>query len=103
MFHGTDPGMSRGYKTSSLQEREKVLLFGFGYLGFVILCFILGFEPGEKIAGNFISFSIQMLKILPCAFILIGLFEVSLPLIVAGSMLLGNYLEEKQYQMSEGS
>ena len=52
------------------------LLLGFGYLGFVILSFIVGFEPGQKIAGNFISFSIQMLKILPCAFILIGLFEV---------------------------
>lgn len=166
------------------------LLLGFGYLGFVILSFIVGYEPGEIIAGNFISFSIQMLKILPCAFILIGLFEVwvrketvekhlgtesgvrgyvwsillagttvgglyvafpvayslfrkgaqlgvifayisasaicripmtifeasflglkfsiirlvvSLPLVVAGSMFLGNHLEGKQYQMSEGA
>jgi uncharacterized membrane protein YraQ (UPF0718 family) len=52
------------------------LLLGFGYLGFVMLSFIVGFGPGEKIAANFILFLIQMLKILPCAFILIGLFEV---------------------------
>ena len=165
------------------------LLLGFGYLVFVIISFIVGFEPGQKIAGSFISFSIQMLKILPCAFILIGLFEVwvkketvekhlgaesgiqgyiwsillagttvgglyvafpvayslfrkgaqigvifayisasaicripmtifeasflglkfsiirllvSLPLVIVGSMLLGNYLGRKRYQMSEG-
>jgi uncharacterized membrane protein YraQ (UPF0718 family) len=165
------------------------LLFGFGYLVFVIISFVVGFEPGQVIAGNFLTFSIQMLKILPCAFILIGLFEVwvkketvekhlgaesgirgyiwgillagtnvgglyvafpvayslfrkgaqlgvifayitasaicripmtifeasflglkfsiirlliSLPLVIVSSMLLGNYLGRKQYQMSEG-
>ena len=35
-----------------------------------------GFEPGERIAANFASFSLEMLRVLPCAFILIGLFEV---------------------------
>lgn len=52
------------------------LILGFGYLGFILLSYLIRFAPGEKIAGNFISFSIQMLKILPCAFILIGLFDV---------------------------
>jgi len=46
------------------------------YAVFVSLSFILGFRPGEQIGRNFVSFSIDMLKILPCAFILIGLFEV---------------------------
>ena len=46
------------------------------YFIFLFISFLLGLSPGEKIAGNFFSFSIEMLKILPCAFILIGLFEV---------------------------
>jgi len=37
---------------------------------------MLGFEPGKEIGHNFASFSLDMLKILPAAFILIGLFEV---------------------------
>jgi len=48
----------------------------FAYVGFVAASFILDFSPGKLIGINFYSFSIEMLKILPCAFILIGLFEV---------------------------
>ncbi len=46
------------------------------YAVFVALSFIYGYAPGKAIGQNFFSFSIAMLKILPCAFILIGLFEV---------------------------
>jgi uncharacterized membrane protein YraQ (UPF0718 family) len=46
------------------------------YILFLAVSFILGYNPGKEIAFNFISFLIYMLKILPCAFILIGLFEV---------------------------
>lgn len=46
------------------------------YVLFIVVSFILGFNPGKEIAHNFFSFSLAMLKILPCAFILIGLFEV---------------------------
>ncbi len=46
------------------------------YAIFLIVSFILGFNPGKEIGYNFASFSLDMLKILPCAFILIGLFEV---------------------------
>ncbi|MBW1697922.1 MAG: permease [Deltaproteobacteria bacterium] len=56
-------------------KKAKLLLFS-SYIGFVIVSSTLGFAPGERIAQNFILFSIQMLKILPCAFILIGLFDV---------------------------
>jgi len=45
----------------------------FLFLGF---SFLYGFNPGKEIAHNFFSFSQELLKILPCAFILIGLFEV---------------------------
>ena len=46
------------------------------YLLFLIGSFIFGFNPGKEIGYNFITFSVDMLKILPCAFVLIGLFEV---------------------------
>lgn len=46
------------------------------YVFFLVVSFILGYNPGKEIAFNFISFLLYMLKILPCAFILIGLFEV---------------------------
>ena len=47
-----------------------------GFALFALLSLGLGFEPGERIAANFASFSLEMLRVLPCAFILIGLFEV---------------------------
>jgi len=46
------------------------------YVTFLIVSWIFGFSPGKEISVNFTSFSMEMLKILPCAFILIGLFEV---------------------------
>jgi uncharacterized membrane protein YraQ (UPF0718 family) len=46
------------------------------YVLFLAVSFILGYNQGKEIAFNFISFLIYMFKILPCAFVLIGLFEV---------------------------
>ena len=46
------------------------------YILFLIVSFILGFNPGKEIGYNFASFSMDMLILLPGAFILIGLFEV---------------------------
>lgn len=48
----------------------------FAYACFVAVSFVMNFNPGKQIGINFYHFSIEMLKILPCAFILIGLFEV---------------------------
>jgi len=45
----------------------------FLFLGF---SFVSEFNPGKEIGYNFISFSRELLKVLPFAFILIGLFEV---------------------------
>ena len=46
------------------------------YFLFLIFSFLFGFHPGEEIGYNFASLSVDMLKLLPCAFILIGMFEV---------------------------
>jgi len=46
------------------------------YFLFIILSWITGFAPGKEIGANLFDFSLEMLRILPCAFILIGLFEV---------------------------
>jgi uncharacterized membrane protein YraQ (UPF0718 family) len=46
------------------------------YVAFIVVSLWLGYLPGEEIARNFASFSLDMLKIIPGAFILIGLFDV---------------------------
>ena len=46
------------------------------YVIFIVLSFAFGFSSGKTIGYNFFSFSVDMLKVLPFAFILIGLFEV---------------------------
>lgn len=46
------------------------------YAAFVIFSLLYGYQPGKEIGTNFLSFVLSMLKILPGAFILIGLFEV---------------------------
>ena len=46
------------------------------YATFLVWSFASGYIPGMNLGRNFGSFAIQMLKLLPCAFILIGLFEV---------------------------
>ena len=46
------------------------------YAIFIALSWIFNFGPGKEITYNFASFSLDMLKVLPCAFILIGLFEI---------------------------
>lgn len=51
---------------------------GIGTL-FAIVVFgglLAGFAPGKAIGQNFLSFFWQMLRVLPCVFILIGLFDV---------------------------
>ena len=46
------------------------------YFFFLVVSFFFGFTPGKEMGHNFLSFFIDMFKILPFAFILIGLFEV---------------------------
>jgi len=53
----------------------RITLISF-YIIFLVVSWIFGFGAGKEISRNFGIFSLEMLKILPCAFILIGLFEV---------------------------
>ena len=43
---------------------------------FIGISFLYGFNPGKEIGKTFLSFLIDLMKILPFAFILIGLFDV---------------------------
>jgi len=56
-------------------DKIKIILVGL-YSLFLLVSFIVGFTPGKKIALHLTSFLTYMIKILPCAFILVGLFEV---------------------------
>ena len=53
----------------------KKILF-FIYFLFIIISLYLHFDTGIKIGENFLSFAFSMLKVVPVAFVLIGLFEV---------------------------
>ena len=43
---------------------------------FVLISVAAGFAPGREMGRNFLAFLVQMLKVLPCVFVVIGLFEV---------------------------
>jgi uncharacterized membrane protein YraQ (UPF0718 family) len=51
------------------------LLMITAFLVFLGISSLTGFTPGLEIRKNFFTFVIDMLLILPCAFLLIGLFE----------------------------
>ncbi|TYB30306.1 MAG: hypothetical protein FXF47_09880 [Candidatus Mcinerneyibacterium aminivorans] len=46
------------------------------YFLFIITSLLIGYQPGLEVGLNLVDFAKNMLKILPPAFILIGLFEV---------------------------
>jgi uncharacterized membrane protein YraQ (UPF0718 family) len=51
-----------------------IIIIG-SFLIFIGVSYIVGFEQGKTMAHNFFEFSLNLIFILPCAFILIGLFE----------------------------
>ena len=46
------------------------------FILFLVISWITEFEAGKEIGSNFTDFLLEMAAIIPCAFILIGLFEV---------------------------
>ena len=57
-----------------LSKRNAVILVA--YAIFLMVSFLIEFEPGQQIGLNFSGFALTMLSIVPFAFIIIGLFEV---------------------------
>ncbi len=53
----------------------KPIIFAIYFL-FIGFSFIFNYQSGEMIGKNFLSFAFSMVKIVPVAFVLIGLFEV---------------------------
>ncbi|MBN1797564.1 MAG: permease [Spirochaetales bacterium] len=45
------------------------------FIIFIVVSYVLNFEQGIDIGKNFYEFSLNLILVLPCAFILIGLFE----------------------------
>jgi uncharacterized membrane protein YraQ (UPF0718 family) len=46
------------------------------FILFLVISWVTDFEAGQEIGKNFVDFLLEMAAIVPCAFILIGLFEV---------------------------
>lgn len=65
---GQKPDQKLGEKLSNLLVVAFIL--------FLVASFLFGYQPGQGIAFNLRDFLMEMAKIVPCAFILIGLFEV---------------------------
>lgn len=55
---------------------KKIIAVTALYTFFLIVSFLFNIESGIEIGKNFLSYSKELILILPCAFILIGLFEV---------------------------
>lgn len=68
--------MKKQKKKKSNVNRYIYLVIIIIYFAFVIYSYIFNISSGIEIGENLISFLSYMIKILPCAFILIGLFEV---------------------------
>jgi uncharacterized membrane protein YraQ (UPF0718 family) len=61
---------------SLIREHPWPVALGALFAAFVFVSLSTGFEPGREIGANFLSFFLQMLRVLPCVFVLIGLFDV---------------------------
>jgi len=52
------------------------IVLGTLFTAFVLISVAVGFDPGKEMGSNFLGFLLQMLKVLPPVFVVIGLFEV---------------------------
>lgn len=59
-----------------LSKERLFNFFSIGFGLFVAISFFAGFDPGRQIGQTFFTMAGRMLKILPVAFVLIGLFDV---------------------------
>jgi uncharacterized membrane protein YraQ (UPF0718 family) len=61
---------------SIIREHPWPVVLGAFFAAFVLVSLTAGFDPGREIGRNFLRFLLQMLRVLPCVFVLIGLFDV---------------------------
>lgn len=61
---------------SLVREHPWPVVLGALFAVFVGVSLATGFEPGREMGRNFLSFFLQMLRVLPAVFVLIGLFDV---------------------------
>ena len=61
------------------KKQKRGLILFISFVAVVIISKLVGFTPGTMIGANFLDFTKGMLKVLPTAFVLIGLFEVWVP------------------------
>lgn len=62
-------------KNNGKKTKNNLILFII-FIGGIGLSFLLDYSPGKNIGHNFWIFARDMIKILPPAFVLIGLFDV---------------------------
>ena len=62
-------------KNDNNKVRNNIILF-ISFMAIIVLSYLLNFSLGIRIGENFMIFAKDMVKILPPAFILIGLFDV---------------------------
>lgn len=61
---------------SFLREHRPASALTVAFLLFVGVSWVAGFAPGRQMGGSFLAFLRDMLRVLPCVFVLIGLFDV---------------------------
>lgn len=64
------------------RPKLSTILFLVAYAIFVVASLVLAFEPGRRAGANFVLFLRDMVFVLPAAFVLIGLFDVWVPMAV---------------------
>ncbi len=63
-----------------MKKKQRISLIVFViFVCLIVFSWIFKFTPGVSIGDNFVEFAKGMIQVLPCAFILIGLFEVWVP------------------------
>jgi len=60
-------------KARSRRIIDVVLIGGFGL--FWAISLVVGFDPGTRVGRTFVAVLADMMKVLPCAFVLVGLFD----------------------------
>ncbi len=63
-------------KTQDMKKKMCMIVFLIFYFVFITYSFVFKLESGMNIGNNFAFFSLDMLKLFPPAFVLVGLFMV---------------------------